>query len=956
MTIHKNIIFKYPWRAYQQRVLDHIDQHLADGKLHIIAPPGSGKTVLGLQAMLHLGKPCLILAPSIAIRNQWKERLLNDFKYEGLEEHISLDLKNPKTITISTYQAVHAAVKAEFALVETLKKEGIETLVVDECHHLQKAWWVSLMEMVKGIEPTVISLTATPPYDVSGAEWERYKHLCGEIDEEIDVPELVAEHNLCPHQDYIFFSYPTEDEAGELQSFHEKVQEFWELVNLNLTFKRYLKRHPHLYNPDGNLEAIYSDPAYFSSMIVVLHHLGRVVPAQAIGIIGADETQIPVLDINWMTTFWNGVLKDPYFQGLEGEPEYDSVIKQLKRTGAVEQGRVSFTQTRKVDQKIRSSRSKLESVETIVQTEYNALKEDLRMVILTDYIRKEYLPKHEVDLPEMDKMGVIPIFERLRAKFPIELELGILTGTIVILPKYSEALFDKIVAEAKVDAKEIKKIPLVHDTDYYRVETSGKAKDLIVHLVTDLFQRGGITCLIGTKSLLGEGWDAPAINSLVLATVVGSYVYSNQMRGRAIRTLAHDPEKTANIWHLACIDPYAEGGGTDLKSIRRRFRAFHGLSFHSDPIIQNGIARFQLEKSIKNIDTINANMQLHAENRNRLRQEWLSALEKGKHITEEIKIPVKKARAYHKRRDFLWKEAKKALLLEEETWQKGISNSIFISIIFCLFISLAGKEAFIATLTLTGLVTLLLAVPCFIYNIPILSKIKTIRLKQQLNRKFTQKTITLVLIGIVFCFVFYFIFAAPALFTFLLWIFMLFSFHITAKENKIIPIWEDYLQYEQPKAFFNKIVVGLTSALYRLNHISVAPPKIDYAIELNEQNEWSLELKNLPSKEEHLVLDCLEELMNPVDNPRFLLAVNQEPLEGYEVEGEKAKIYYPIPSAIGKRKKDAEIFKQYWEERFGDSELIFTRNTDGRYELLKARGQSFDRLEDGEIERLSKWQ
>ena len=53
-------------------------------------------------------------------------------------------------------------------------------------------------------------------------------------------------------------------------------------------------------------------------------------------------------------------------------------------------------------------------------------------------------------------------------------------------------------------------------------------------------------------ALLGEGWDAPCINTLVLASSVGSFMLSNQMRGRAIRVDSAQPQKTANIWHLVC--------------------------------------------------------------------------------------------------------------------------------------------------------------------------------------------------------------------------------------------------------------------------------------------------------------------------------------------------------------------------------------------------------------------
>ena len=62
-----------------------------------------------------------------------------------------------------------------------------------------------------------------------------------------------------------------------------------------------------------------------------------------------------------------------------------------------------------------------------------------------------------------------------------------------------------------------------------------------VNFVGDLFTSGKLQILIGTKSLLGEGWDSPCINSLILASFVGSYVLSNQMRGRAIRINKKDP-------------------------------------------------------------------------------------------------------------------------------------------------------------------------------------------------------------------------------------------------------------------------------------------------------------------------------------------------------------------------------------------------------------------------------
>ena len=40
--------FLYSWRPYQQRVLDAIDDHLDDERLHIVAALCAVKTTLGL--------------------------------------------------------------------------------------------------------------------------------------------------------------------------------------------------------------------------------------------------------------------------------------------------------------------------------------------------------------------------------------------------------------------------------------------------------------------------------------------------------------------------------------------------------------------------------------------------------------------------------------------------------------------------------------------------------------------------------------------------------------------------------------------------------------------------------------------------------------------------------------------------------------------------------------------
>src|SRR5207248_6299562 len=128
----------------------------------------------------------------------------------------------------------------------------------------------------------------------------------------------------------------------------------------------------------------------------------------------------------------------------------------------------------------------------------------------------------------------------------------------------------KAAAVLGISAHELLVTQLAHDPDYSKVEVRGEYYRGSVRLMTSVFEQGGITVLVGTKSLLGEGWDAPCINTLVLASSVGSFVLSNQMRGRAIRVDCDQPQKTANVWHLVCVEPGLFGPGDDYELLVRR--------------------------------------------------------------------------------------------------------------------------------------------------------------------------------------------------------------------------------------------------------------------------------------------------------------------------------------------------------------------------------------------------
>ena len=61
---------RVPLRDYQQSLLDRL--HPDDGStLHLLAPPGAGKTLMGLELAVGNGRRALVLVPTTVIRAQW---------------------------------------------------------------------------------------------------------------------------------------------------------------------------------------------------------------------------------------------------------------------------------------------------------------------------------------------------------------------------------------------------------------------------------------------------------------------------------------------------------------------------------------------------------------------------------------------------------------------------------------------------------------------------------------------------------------------------------------------------------------------------------------------------------------------------------------------------------------------------------------------------------------------
>ncbi|MDO4607349.1 MAG: DEAD/DEAH box helicase family protein [Bowdeniella nasicola] len=659
------------FRSYQQRVLDRAPSLLSDRHLHVVAAPGSGKTILGLELICRLGSPALVLVPTIAIRNQWLERFSQNFIDDAgnppdLASLVSTDLRQLNTITVVTYQALNAAMthtvdqesgvdfsQADYARLDVAAaalSSGIGTVCLDEAHHLRNQWQMSLTKFLSAIDSTsatastsasngapshpsdqrqgapaqteirFISLTATPPYDSTAAEWNRYLQTCGDIDEEISIPELVGTGDLCPHQDYVYFTVPTDTELQALENLRaKKTAALAQLHETGLLAQLTTELDANLTTNDALVQQSLNQEAELVSFADMTAHFQLPVPQVVRNLIHPyqcrhdDSLTRPAGAAREIEDGLSFIVNNPE---LFSRPTWEASIAYLHDAGVVRSvdGTPTVTKTtgEQTEKILLNSASKNRAIADIVNAEISNLGDGLRQVILTDHIRANELAMVG-SATNFVKVGAVPIFETVRSRLandhPQSLPyLAVLTGSLVIV---HEQQVDAIMALGCRHLGSAWRSPAVAPlcAGYVKLDFAGNTA-VSVPALTRAFSEGIVRVLIGTTALLAEGWDAPCLNSLVIASFIKSYMLSNQMRGRAIRKDPNDPHKVANIWHLITIDPSLKRAikqmpalvylNFDVASIGKRMdtitaleakTVYSGFDENNPPLIESGLER-----------------------------------------------------------------------------------------------------------------------------------------------------------------------------------------------------------------------------------------------------------------------------------------------------------------------------------------------------------------------------
>ncbi len=714
-------------------------------RLHIVAPPGSGKTVVGLYLWAECVKrPALVLSPNSAIQAQWAARtsLFKRRDEVDIAPDVSTSPKQPGLLTSLTYQSVTMPAGASDELdaratdlwidvlldndqadspdaaeiwindlrlhnpdyynqrlghyrkrvrdddaisgqaieslhqsaqstLERLKDADIGLLILDECHHLMGHWGRVLAEVGEYFgNPVIVGLTATPPdrggkkqYDI-----DRYDEFFGSIDYEVPVPAVVKDGFLAPYQDLAYFVRPTSDELAYIA----KADEQFENIVRDLCAPRTAPQSDVVDEPaepapptDGQ-QPVEIDPSEPETRESLLDWLSRVLTEKRTptGVVKdwrafhRRDSEFAAAAVRFLTRHEIELPPDvPYIPMTPDDDDeemlitvFDRYVRHCLRRSphaddhqlaelAIDRLRllgVQITDTghrpcaSPVSRVIAYTQSKTDALLPILSAEMDLLGNDLRAVVIADYEKTSAISAEVAHLLDSEAGGAVAAFRRILSEPKTnELDPVLLTGATVLV---DSDLSERLIFEAGMWLEQRGMfVELKRTTKDGFCIISGSGKDwcprVYVELLTEMFQRGLTRCLVGTRGLLGEGWDANTINVLIDLSTVTTSMTVNQLRGRSIRLNPKDPDKLSNNWDVVCIAPEFTKGLDDYHRFIRKHKTVFGIC--DDGAIEKGVGHVhaaftELKPELLDgsVSALNADMLERATRREHVYKQW----------------------------------------------------------------------------------------------------------------------------------------------------------------------------------------------------------------------------------------------------------------------------------------------------------------------------------------------
>ena len=593
-------------------------------------------------------------------------------------------LRDARAIGGEALATLHASA---LAALDRLKSQRIGLIILDECHHLLGHWGRVLADAHDLLEePVIVGLTATPP-DRDGkllADVLRYDEFLGPVDYEVPVPAVVKDGFLAPYQDLAYFVRPRSEElsfiANADDELHAIVRELCDATTFGDENVAGTLRVPSSIGdkPAGSTAGVGRDAATAPDG-------SRSVPATARE--SLPQWLLRVLAERRLPT---GIAKDwGSFERRDGEfalaarrfltqrgfslpedvppleeepqtedapemeflaPVLDRYVRHRLRRSADERDHelaektiarlrmlgIQITETgwqacaSPVGRVMAYSRSKAEALAPILAAEHELLGDRIRAVVVADYEKSSAVAASVGELLDEEAGGAIAAFKTLiRSPETDCLNPVLVTGSSVLVDDDLQQPF--LDAARAWLAKEGYEVELEMSEQAGFHVAVGRGGDwcprVYVELITELFQRGITRCLVGTRGLLGEGWDATKVNVLVDLTTVTTSMTVNQLRGRSIRLDADDSQKLANNWDVVCIAPEFSKGLDDYYRFRAKHETLYGVT--DDGAIEKGVGhvhpaftRLKPEGLEGNVAAINEEMLARAGRRDEVRALW----------------------------------------------------------------------------------------------------------------------------------------------------------------------------------------------------------------------------------------------------------------------------------------------------------------------------------------------
>lgn len=640
-------------RTYQRQVLDRLTPGSEDA-WHIVAPPGSGKTLLGLLLAMREGGRTLVLAPSTTIREQWARQAA---ELAPDPAAVSTDPQRIAELTVLTYQAVsvtgdgspfESLARARWteelvaagrdqaaaetwlawlavdnprqyrtglarrvvrirrrlarerpeaiaqvlhpnavALLDRVVDAGVDTVVLDECHHLLDHWALVVAYLVgtiraRGGRGVVIGLTATLPDVADGPEYENYTQLLGDVDFEVPTPAVVKEGHLAPYRDHVWFTEPVPAEAAFIREHGARLADLLAQVLSTPDGIRYLEERlqPAAPSPESGdpghpsveaLERALSDdlPLTRSCGVVLRalapqHPLCAILPPTLFERCTTDDL-LTVLARFALTR----LLPDP-----QARPQWLFMKRALADFGLLLTDRGLRRGRDPVETTLAFSEAKDRAAVDILHLELDGPDgARVRAAIVTDFVEHG----NSRGLVGERAAGALRVYE-LVVNDPATAALSpvLLTADRIRVPASSAAAFAAAIGD------DVGAPVRVRDGvgPWRDLEAPGVGSGRIVAAVSALITAGAVRLAVGTRGLLGEGWDCPAVNTLIDLTTVTTATGTPQLRGRTLRLDPSWAEKVAHNWSVTCLIPadVALDDATEHRRLVRRQGRLLGLS------------------------------------------------------------------------------------------------------------------------------------------------------------------------------------------------------------------------------------------------------------------------------------------------------------------------------------------------------------------------------------------